>query len=127
MWKSYRSIIRQYPRISLSGERQLILKAQNGSKKGKEELVLRHIGFLMFRISRKVFPHLLRRFGDDLLEEAILIAYAKIDTYDLQYRNKQGRLHPVKFASYIWKRIDGFIIDYLKNEMSKNTPSENWP
>jgi len=25
--------------------------------------------------------------------------------------------HPVKFVSCIWKRIDGFIIDFLKEEM----------
>ncbi len=90
MWKYYRSINWQYPRISLAEERRLILKAQNGSKKSNNELVLRHIGFLIFRISKKVFPHLIERFGDDLLEETIPIAYTKIKTYDLNYRSKRG-------------------------------------
>ena len=86
MWKAYRHIIRRYPKISLSEERRLIQKAQNGSKKSKDELVLRHISFLIFRINKVVFPEFIRRFGEDLLEEAILIVYNKIESYDLDYR-----------------------------------------
>jgi DNA-directed RNA polymerase specialized sigma subunit len=125
MWKNYRHIIQRYPRISLCEERHLILQAQKGSKKSKDELLLRHIGFLIFRIHKVVFPELIGRFGDDLLEEAILIVYQKIETYNLNYRNKKGEPHPVKFISYIWKRIDGFIIDYLKEEMKEPTSSED--
>jgi DNA-directed RNA polymerase specialized sigma subunit len=36
---------------------------------------------------------------------------------NLDYRDKHGNLKPVRFISYIWKRIDGFIIDYLREEM----------
>ena len=117
MLKTYRHFIRSYPRISLSEERRLIQKAQNGSKKSKDELVLRHISFLIFRIHKVAFPELIQRFGEDLLEEAILIVYNKIKRYDLDYRDKHGNLKPVRFISYIWKRIDGFIIDYLREEM----------
>ena len=117
MWKSYRNIIRQYPKLSLSEERLLISKAKKGSKKSKDEIILRHIGFLIFRIHKIVFPALIRRFGEDLLEEAILITYRKIKTYNLDYRDKKGNPNPVKFVSYIWKRIDGFIIDFLKKEL----------
>ena len=119
MWNSYRDIIRQYPKLSLSEERRLISKAQKGSKKSKDEIVLRHIGFLIFRIHRIAFPALIRRFGEDLLEEAILITYKKIKTYDLNYRDKKGNSNPVKFVSYIWKRIDGFIIDFLRKELNE--------
>ena len=112
--KVYNDIVRQYPKISLSEERKLILKAQKGSKKCRDEIVLRHVSFLKFRIHKKAFPTLVRRFGEDLLSGGILILYKKIKTYNLNYRNKEGKLHPVKFISYIWKRIDGFIIDYLK-------------
>ena len=117
MWKSYRDIMRQYPKLSLSEERHLISKAQKGSKKSKDEIILRYIGFLIFRIHKIVFPALIRRFGEDLLEEAILITYRKIKTYNLDYRDKKGNPNPVKFVSYIWKRIDGFIIDFLKKEL----------
>ena len=96
-----------------------ISKAQNGSKKSRDEIVLRHIEFLKFRIHRIAFPYLAQRFREDLLGEAILILYAKIESYDLNYRDKQGNLHPVKFTSYIWKRIDGFIIDTLKKELNE--------
>ena len=116
MRKVYSDIIRQYPKISLSEERHLISKAQKGSKKSRDEIIFRHIGFLIFRIHKKVFPVLIRRFGEDLLEEAILILYKKIKSYNLDYRDKQGRSHPVKFISYVWKRIDGFIVDSLKKD-----------
>lgn len=118
MWKAYRDIIRRYPRLSLPEERRLISKAQKGSRKSKDEIVLRHIGFLIFRIHKMAFPALIHRFGEDLLEEAILIGYKKIESYDLDYRDRQGNPNPVRFVSYIWKRIDGFIIDYLKKEIS---------
>ncbi|MBU1062111.1 MAG: hypothetical protein KJ952_05285 [Candidatus Omnitrophica bacterium] len=117
MWKSYRNIVRQYPKLSLSEERRLISKTQKGSKKSKDEIIIRHIGFLIFRIHKIVFPILIRRFGEDLLEETILITYKKIKTYDLDYCDKKGNPNPVKFVSYIWKRIDGFIIDFLKKEL----------
>ena len=97
----------------------MISEAQKGSRKSRDELVLRYIIFLRFRISRIVFSHLIQRFGDDLLGEAILIVYKKIESYDLNYCDKQGNPHPVKFVSYIWKRIDGFIIDSLKKEMKE--------
>lgn len=64
MWKTYRHIIRRYPRISLEEERHLIQKAQNGSKKSKDELVLRQISFLIFRIHKVVFPEFIQRFGE---------------------------------------------------------------
>ena len=121
MWKTYRHIIKSYPRISLEEERRLIQKAQKGSKKSKDELVLRHISFLIFRIHKVAFPEFIQRFGEDLLEEAILIVYNKIESYDLDYCDKQGNPHPVRFISYIWKRIDGFIIDYLREEMKTRT------
>ncbi|MBU1998109.1 MAG: hypothetical protein KKE64_01280 [Candidatus Omnitrophica bacterium] len=118
MWKTYHQIISKYPKISLEEERRLILEAQKGSKKSKDEIVLRHISFLIFRIHKIAFPDLIKRFGEDLLGEAILITYKKIGSYNLDYRDGQGSPNPVKFVSYIWKRIDGFIIDSLKKELS---------
>ncbi len=118
MWKFYSGIVRRYPKITLSEERRLILKAQKGSKKSKDEIVLRHVGFLIFRIHKIAFPSLVRSFGEDLLAEAILIVYKKIDSYDLGYCDKKGNPKPVKFISYIWKRIDGFIIDSLRKELN---------
>jgi len=55
-----------------------------------------------------------------LLAEAILIVYKKIESYDLNYCDKHGNPKPVKFTSYIWKRIDGFIIDSLKKELGES-------
>ncbi len=121
MWEAYKCIAKRYPKISLAEERQLILKAQKGSKKSREELVLRHISFLMFRIHKKAFPNLIRRYGEDLLSEAVLILYNKVDSYDLEYVDAGGNPHPVKFATYLWKRIDGFIVDYLRREIKESS------
>ncbi|MCG2713515.1 MAG: hypothetical protein L6308_01545 [Candidatus Omnitrophica bacterium] len=66
------------------------------------------------------FPVFIQRFGEDLLEEAILILYKKIKSYDLDYRDNKGNPNPVKFISYIWKRIDGSILDTLKKELNES-------
>ena len=98
----------------------MIAAAQRGSERSIQEIVLRHIGFVSFRLHRRVFPALLRRFGEELLSEAIPILYAKIQTYYLCYRDRQGNPKPVKFVSYIWKRIDGHILDGVKREMERD-------
>lgn len=120
MWQSQLKLLKQYPKISLQEERRLIAKAKRGSSKAAEELVLRHTGFVIFRINKRVFPSYLRRFGEELFSEAILVLYEKIKTYNLRYRDRNGNFKPVRFSSYIWKRIDGFIVDVL----SKETKSE---
>ena len=97
----------------------MIAAAQRGSEPSAQELVLRHIGFVSFRLHRKVFPDLLRRFGEELLSEAIPILYAKIQTYDLRYCDQRGNPQPVKFVSYIWKRIDGHVLDGVKRELER--------
>ena len=83
MWETYRQGLRKYPSISLEQERYLIAKAKKGSKEEAEELVLRHIGFVIFRICKKTFPLYLKRFGEDILAEAIFILYDKIKSYNL--------------------------------------------
>ena len=119
MLKMYRQLASLYPRISFDEERQLIAQAKGRSKKKREELVLRHVSFIIFRIYKKAYPSYVKRFGEDIFSEAIFILYDKIASYDLAYKDKQGNLKPVRFSSYIWKRIDGFIIDSIKKEIKK--------
>lgn len=107
MWDVYRQAAARYSRISLDEERQLIAQAQRDSKNKAEEVVLRHVGFVIRRLRKKAFPSYLARYGEDILSDAIFILYDKIKTYDLQYKDRQGNLRPVRFSSYIWKRIDG--------------------
>lgn len=113
----YQNLPQRYQSLSLADERRLIALAQAGSESSTQELVLCHVGFVIFRLHRKVFPRLLRRFGEELLAEAIPVLYAKIQAYDLDYCDKSGQPKPVKFVSYIWKRIDGQILDSLKREL----------
>ena len=119
MFEIYRHIIHKYPKLSLYQERRLIKQAQGRSKAKKDELVLRHVGFVIFRIYKITFPTYRTRFGEDILSQAILILYDKVNSYDLRYKDKHGNSKPVRFSSYIWKRVDGFIIDYLKKEISR--------
>lgn len=119
MWELYRGIIHQYSKILLVQERRLIAKAQKGCIESEKEIILRHIGFLIFRIRRKLFPEFLNRYGEDLLAETIPVLYQKIKSYDLKYRDRNGNPKPVRFSSYIWKRVDGFIIDFINEEIQK--------
>ena len=119
MFEAYRHLRHKYPKISLYQERRLIKQAQEGSKAKKAELVERHIHFVIFRVNKIVYPAYRARLGQDILSEAIFILYDKIETYDLRYKDKYGNPKPVRFSSYIWKRIDGFIIDFVMKELNK--------
>ena len=118
MFEAYRHLKSKYPKISIHQERRLIKQAQGRSKAKKNELIERHIWFVIFRINKIVFSPYRTRFGEDILSETIPILDKKIQTYNLRYKDKKGNSKRVRFSSYIWKRIDGFIIDYLKNELS---------
>jgi DNA-directed RNA polymerase specialized sigma subunit len=115
---NYRSLPKG-PALSLKEERRLIAKAKKGHQAATEELVLRYVGFIIFRLHKKVFPAYVERFGEEILSQAVLILYDKIKTYSLHYRDKNDDLKPVRFSSYIWKRIDGFILDYVKEELAR--------
>ncbi len=120
MWEAYQPIVRQYQKIPLAEERRLIRLAKRGCERSAKEIVLRHIGFVIFRLKRKLFSKYLTRFGEDLLTETIFVLYQKVKTYNLRYYDKNGNFKPVRFTSYIWKRIDGFIIDSVKREIKKD-------
>ena len=117
MWKTYRDVIRKYPRISLQEERRLIREAKRGGKAQAQELVLRHIGFVIFRIHKRAFPAYARRFGEDILSQAIVVLYERVQSYNLRYHDQSGNFKPVRFVSYIWKFIDGLILASLKKEL----------
>jgi hypothetical protein len=116
MWKTYRSIIRQYPKISLQGDRRLIRKAKKESKQAASELVLRHIGFVIFRIHKRAFPAYARRFGEDILSQAIVLMYAKIQTYNLRYYDEQWKFlrHTSLDGSVLRRKTSPVRILYLE-------------
>ncbi len=55
----------------------------------------------------------------------MFILYKKVKTYNLRYRDKQGNFKPVRFVSYIWKAIDGFILASLKKEIERERREGN--
>ena len=119
MFEAYHKNIPKYQKLSLKEERRLIAQAKRGDKGKANELILRHIGFIIFRIHKIIFPIYRDRFSEDILSQLVFILYDKIQSYNLRYKDKQANLKPVYFRSYIWKRIDGFIIDYLKKELGR--------
>jgi len=125
MWKKYCETARQYSNLTFDEERRMIARAQAGAKRSRDKLVLRHIDFIMWRLRVKIFPQYLRRYGEDILSVAILTLYQKIQTYNLNYRDRRGELKPVRFTSYIWKRIDGLAIDYVKRERQSGIPFDD--
>ena len=124
MWKTYSSVIQKYSRLTLREERRLIRQAKKHKEKA-DELVLRHIGFIIFRICKKTFPKYIERFGEDILSQAIFMLYEKIKTYNLRYYDKEGNFKPVRFVSYIWKAVDGHILACLKKELEKEKRQES--
>lgn len=125
MFETYRNTIPKYPRLSLDEERRLIAQAKRHCKGKTDELILRHIGFVIFRINKIIFPVYQDRFSEDILSQLVLILYDKIQSYDLNYKDKEGNLKPVRFRSYVWKRIYGFIIDYLKKELKRERQEQS--
>jgi DNA-directed RNA polymerase specialized sigma subunit len=125
MFETYRKAITKYQKLSLEEERRLIAQAKKGDKGKANELILRHIGFVLFRIHKIIFPIYRDRFSEDILSQLIFILYDKIQSYNLRYKDKHGSLKPVRFSSYVWKRIDGFVIDYLKKELARERQEQS--
>jgi DNA-directed RNA polymerase specialized sigma subunit len=125
MLQVYSESIRAYKdqKISLRQERRLISLAQKGCEKSTQEMVLRHVGFLLYRIHQKLIPALFYKHKDDMVSLGVIILYEKIKSYNLKYRDKQGVRKPVRFVSYIWKRIDGFIAYDGESGQSKRNES----
>jgi len=119
MWMQYAKISARFPKLSLAEERCLIARAKKGSTQSAEEVVLRHIGFVVFRLHRRGFPSFIRKYGEDVVAASVPLLYEKMKTYNLRYRDSRGDFKPVRFRTYIWKRIDGFIVDSLKLEMRR--------
>ena len=124
MWKRYSSITRKYSKLTFQDERRIIRQAKKQKDKA-DELVLRHVSFVIFRICKKTFPKYIERFGEDILSQAIFMLYEKIKTYNLRYYDKQGNFKPVRFVSYIWKAVDGHILACLKKELEKEKRQES--
>ncbi|OGS10448.1 MAG: hypothetical protein A2234_00790 [Elusimicrobia bacterium RIFOXYA2_FULL_58_8] len=80
MWKTYGEVARSHPKLLPLEERCMIARAQAGSKRIRDKLVFHHIGFIMWRLRKKVFPDYLKRHGDDILSAAILELYRKVET-----------------------------------------------
>lgn len=114
MFKSYQKIARRYRNLPLKKERELLSLAKKGNNSAKDKLIYCQIGFFLFRINTILFPVVLRRYGEDIMQDCIEFATRKIFSYNLRYRNKHGVFQPVYFRTYLWKGITGIIIGSIK-------------
>jgi hypothetical protein len=115
MFKQYRQIIKQYPKLPLHHERKLIRLAKKGNSPALQTLLLHQVGYFVFRIRTALYPSVVREFGEDILQECLLWTPQKIRSYNLRYRNREGIFQPVLLRSYIWKGITGVIFQYVRN------------
>ena len=116
MFESYNKIAQKYKKPTLEFERRLISLAKKGRKSARDELLLYQVGFFLFRIRTMLYPAMLMKHGEDIIQECSDLALRKIDTYNLRYRDGNGRLKPVFFRSYIWKGVTGIIVRSLKQK-----------
>ncbi len=88
-------------------ERRLIALAQEGSQKSAEEIILRHIGFVIFRIHKRAVPEFLRRFGEDLLSNI----WKRIDGLILDSLKKELREEGLWATRLRNERYAGYVIE----------------
>ena len=116
MFKLYQGIIDEYKKLPLRQERKLIILAKKGVIEARDELLLHLMGFFVIRIQALAFPSIIKSYGDDLIQQCLILATEKIETYNLKYRNKTGELQPLHLSTYMWKNVTGLIYTYGKNK-----------
>lgn len=109
-----KKIAAKYKRLPLDEERKLISLAKKGNVSARKKLLLHLIGFFIFRIETTLYPPNIRQFGEDILQECILHAIIKIQSYNLRYKNKWGRPQKFHFSTYLWKGITGLMLMHIK-------------
>ncbi|OIO73371.1 MAG: hypothetical protein AUJ85_08235 [Elusimicrobia bacterium CG1_02_37_114] len=116
MFECYREIVKQYKKLPLKYERRLIGLAKKGNSSAQEELLFHLLGFFLFRIETNLSPAIIRQYGEDILQDCLVLGIGKIRTYNLRYRNKKGKFQPVHFSTYIWKSVTGLLVTYTKTK-----------
>jgi len=82
MFESYQRIMNQNNKLPLKQERKLIRLAQQGVVEARNKLLRHLIGFFVIRIKTTAFPSFL--YGEDIIQDCVIMAAEKIITYDLK-------------------------------------------
>jgi len=114
MFESYQKIMNQHNKLPLRQERKLIHLAQRGVVEAQNKLLRHLIGFFVIRVRTTAFPSFSLLYGEDIIQDCVIMAAEKIKTYNLEYKNKYGELQPLHFSTYIWKSVTGLIYSYRK-------------
>jgi hypothetical protein len=116
---TYKKIASRHKKLPSNDERKLISLAKKGDQPAREKLLLHLVGFLIFRIETALSHSVVVRFGEDILQECIIFAMAKIRTYKVRFKNREGIYKSYCFSTYIWKGITGIMFLYLKRNSSE--------
>jgi len=119
LFREYRVIARQRPRLPLYRERRLISRVKQGDLAARGLLLAHLFGFFLFRIHTTPYPWVVKQFGEDIFQECVLLAVKKIGTYRADYRDKAGQLRPVHLSSYMWKSVTGLMFAHIRNQASR--------
>jgi hypothetical protein len=122
----YQETIRHHKKLPLKRERKLIALAKKGDSSAQNKILLHLIGFFSFRIKTTLFPLLQNKYGEDILQDCLLLAAKNISTYKLRYKNKAGKFQPVHLSTYMWKGITGLIFNYVKGKEINFSDLPDW-
>jgi hypothetical protein len=102
--------------LPLCYERKLIASAKKGRTEARQELLIHLIGFFLFRVQTTLYPSFVKQYGEDVLQECLLLASKKIHTYKLRCRNRDARFAPVHLSTYMWKSVTGLILTHVRHK-----------
>jgi hypothetical protein len=115
----YRKIASRHKKLPINEERKLISLAKRGNQPAQEKLLLHLVGFLIFRIETALSHSVVVRFGEDILQECIIFAIAKIRNYKVRFKNREGIYKTYCFSTYLWKGVTGVMFSYVKKNMTE--------
>jgi len=116
LFEYYRKITDHHKKLDLKVERKLISLAKKDDRAAKEKLLFHLTGFFIFRIQKTLYPFLLRQYGEDILQDCLLLALNKFKSYKMGYINKKGQINPLHMSTYLWKSVTGLILTYVKEK-----------
>ncbi len=114
MLSSYQEIGFRHKKLPLRRERRLIALAQRGKSAAQERLLLHLVGFICFRIKTTLGSKQLKRFGDDIFQDCLVLAMKNIKNFDLKYRDSRGKRQRLHLSTYMWKGVTGIMFSWVK-------------
>jgi DNA-directed RNA polymerase specialized sigma24 family protein len=116
LFEHYRKISARHDKLPLRYERKLIARSKKGHVEAQQELLLHMIGFFLFRICTTLYPSIVEQYGEDVLQECLLLAARKIHSYRLRCRRSSAPFAPVHLSTYMWKSATGLMLTHVRRK-----------